>query len=117
MSYMDPGSPTLSTPSSGSPPPDEIPEETQKSSWTSSLAHALSPRASAPGKRRQPPGGGPAGPSSRDTKSRRRDEGAGRKQTGTSGWTEGKQKGDKDELVDIALADSMRKGVLLILEK
>jgi hypothetical protein len=118
MNYPEPGSPAPSTPSSGSPPPDELPDETQikTSSWASALAGALNPRVLAPGKRRQPPGGGPAGSSTRDAKTRRRDEGAVRKQgssgPGTAGWTEGKQK-EKDELLDVALAERMRKGTIV----
>lgn len=114
MNYPEPGSPAASTPSSGSPPPDEFPEESQSktSSWASTLTNALNPRALAPGKRRQPPAGGSAGSSVRDAKTRRRDEGNVRKQSsgpGGSGWVEGKQKGDKEELLDMALAERLRK--------
>jgi hypothetical protein len=111
MNYTEPGSPAASTPSSGSPPPEEFPEESQSksSSWASTLTNALNPRGLAPGKRRQPPAGSSVGSSARDPKSRRREEGNVRKQSNGPGgavWGEGKS---KDELVDLALVERLRK--------
>lgn len=113
----DPGSPSPSTPSSGSPPPEEVyPSSVGAGSagylanLTSHIGSAFS-GSSAP-KRRLPTGSSFAAGSSRDPKSRRRGE-SGR--SGNAPWDGVKDSGgkkEKDELIDTALVDYLRKGKL-----
>jgi hypothetical protein len=53
----------------------------------------------------------------RDAKSRKREEAGSRRNTGhagshAGGWVEGKEKREKEDLVDIPLAEHFRKGTL-----
>jgi hypothetical protein len=118
----DPGSPSPSTPSSGSPPPDEI-QYTQQHAGASTgaasqLSHITSQISSfiggGPSKRRLP-GGSSYGPASntRDSKSRRREDP--RRAGSGNGWGEGTEvKRDKDELVDIAVVERLKKGESIV---
>src|ERR1700734_3789767 len=122
-SPTEPGSPSPSTPSSGSPPPDEI-EQIQADSRGGSIlgkfAHSLtSGSSSSPSKRRLPGGSGFAAASNtRDAKTRRREDGMGmggggrdrdRRGGDREAWQEGKGRKDKDELVDGALVEHLRR--------
>ena len=112
----EPGSP-ISTSSSGSPPPEEIySSTTTASNYLSNLGNqigaALSNATSSASKRRLPSGSSFAAASARDPKSRRRGdnrqwEGAILKEGSSTGG-----KKEKDELVDTALVDFLRKGKL-----
>ncbi|KIM89527.1 hypothetical protein PILCRDRAFT_813459 [Piloderma croceum F 1598] len=124
-SPTEPGSPSPSTPSSGSPPPDEL-EQIQASNrgpsilgkFTNSFTGGASSSAS-PSKRRLP-GGSSFGAASntRDAKTRRREDGMGTGGSGRDrdrrsggdreGW-DGKGRKDKDELVDGSLVEILRR--------
>lgn len=122
-SPTEPGSPSPSTPSSGSPPPDELEQmqaisrgNTLLGKFTNSFSGGSS--SASPSKRRLPGGSSFAAASNtRDTKSRRRED------TGSSGrdkdrrgggdregWGDGKGRKDKDELVDGTLVAHLRRG-------
>ena len=109
------GSPTaLSTPSSGSPPPEEITFQpsgggSYLSTLTSHLTATLGGVVSGASKRRVPPGGAYGSASSaRDTKSRRRGDSS---RQGTWEGIEKTSKKEKDELLDQNLVDHLRKGL------
>ncbi|KJA24269.1 hypothetical protein HYPSUDRAFT_539569 [Hypholoma sublateritium FD-334 SS-4] len=112
----DPSSPSPSTPSSGSPPPEEAyPSGTGAGSasylanLTSHIGSAFS--GSSASKRRLPTGSSFAAGSTRDAKSRRRGE-SGR--PGNPNWDGLKDNGgkkEKDELIDTALVDYLRKEI------
>ncbi|KAF8912177.1 hypothetical protein CPB84DRAFT_1820841 [Gymnopilus junonius] len=108
----DPGSPSPSTPSSGSPPPEEVnfqPVNAGRSyieNLTSQISTAFTGGSSS-SKRRLP-----TGPFGRDAKTRRRGE-ASRQNTTSAIWDGIKEptggKKDKDELIDPALVEYLRK--------
>ncbi|KAJ8522396.1 hypothetical protein ONZ45_g1049 [Pleurotus djamor] len=108
----EPVSPATSTPSSGSPAPEEInfhPAENQapSASFTSGLDRLLGniiPGA----KRRLPAGGSMSSTSARDPKSRKREDP--RKFGGSSGpsWSEAPKR-EKDDLVDQNVVEHLRK--------
>jgi hypothetical protein len=111
----EPGSPESTESDSA---PDDI-QQTSHSSASGLLQFASQLTSSFGGstsKRRLP--GGPsfgAASNTRDAKSRRREEAGSRRNTGGGagnggGWAEGKDKREKDDLVDIPLADHLRKG-------
>lgn len=122
-SPTEPGSPSPSTPSSGSPPPDEL-EQIQTSrggsilgKFTNSFTGGNS--SASPSKRRLPGGSSFAAASNtRDAKTRRKEDGMGmrdrdslrERRSGGDGWADGKSRKDKDELVDGALVEHLRKG-------
>lgn len=108
MSYADPGSPSDdSSASSPSSQPDELHDEPVRQTWTSALANAFGGATSGPGAGKRRLAGGST---ARDAKTRRRDEGGLRRQTTAVSWGEGKPKGEKEELVDVQLAEKLRKG-------
>lgn len=122
-SPTEPGSPSPSTPSSGSPPPDEL-EQIQANNRGASILGKFAnsftgPSSSAsPSKRRLPGGSGfGAASNTRDAKTRRREDGMGgsgrdRDRRGggdRDGW-DGKGRKDKDELVDGSLVELLRRG-------
>jgi hypothetical protein len=116
MDY-EPSSP-VSSASSGSPAPEEIALDTQISVPTRS-----GPGPAGSNKRRGAPSGGAQGsPFARDAKSRRREDsgsqrlgGAQGSSTGGIAWgPEGQQKKDREELVDVKLAEALRKGVYMV---
>ncbi|KII90836.1 hypothetical protein PLICRDRAFT_174197 [Plicaturopsis crispa FD-325 SS-3] len=105
-SPTEPGSPSPSTPSSGTPPPDE-PQYIPTAPSSSQTREAPT----AP-KRRLPAGASFAAASTmRDAKTRRREEGGSRRGGGGAAWEgkEGGRRGDKEELVDGQLVDYLRK--------
>ena len=114
----DPGSPSPSTPSSGSPPPEEANFQPANSgrgyieNFTSQLSNAFGGGSSS-SKRRLPTGSFGAGSSTRDAKTRRRGESS-RQNTTTATWDGMKEasggKKEKDELIDTALVEQLRKG-------
>jgi len=115
----DPGSPTSSTPSSGSPPPEEVNYQpssgtnTYLSNLTSHISNTFGGSSSA-SKRRLPAGSSfGAAASSRDAKTRRRGDTGGRQVplTWESANKESGGKKEKDELIDNALVDYLRKGM------
>ncbi|KIM48587.1 hypothetical protein M413DRAFT_81723 [Hebeloma cylindrosporum] len=109
------GSPSPSTPSSGSPPPEEayqqIPANASSSyisNLTSHIGAAFGAQSSS--KRRLPTGSSfGAASSSRDTKTRRRAAEPGR--TGGGPWESSSGKKEKDELIDTALVEYLRKEI------
>lgn len=113
----DPGSPSPSTPSSGSPPPEEVnfqPAHTGRSyieNLTSQISTAFAGGSSS--KRRLPTGSFGVGSSARDAKTRRRGESSRQNPTSTV-WEGMKEatggKKEKDELIDNALVEYLRKG-------
>lgn len=100
MNEVEPVSPSPSTPSSGSPPPEDILNDPP-----------LSPPVVVPNSsqaKRRLPTGTPSG-HSRDLKTRKRDDGNSRR-TGGGGWTDGREGGkQREELVDIELAERLRR--------
>lgn len=120
-SPLEPGSSSPSTPSSGSPPPDEV-EQAQASSRNATtaakLASAIATTAG-PSKRRLPNSGFGAASNTRDAKSRKREDFGGGRERGErdkrgggdrEGWVDGKGRRDKDELVDGGLVEHLRTG-------
>ncbi|KAF9053137.1 hypothetical protein BJ165DRAFT_1445686 [Panaeolus papilionaceus] len=125
----DPGSPSMSTESSGSPPPEEINfsldapnQESSGQGYLSRLA-ALTPgisrtsEASSGGSKRRLPTGSSfgAGGSSRDAKTRRRGDSSG---TGRVNWEggmtrepSGGPRKEKDDLIDSGLVELLRKEI------
>lgn len=111
----EPASPALSTPSSGSPSPEEINATYQSStSTTSNLLNLVTSTLSPSSKRRLPGSGAFGGGSSRDAKSRRREDPRRMAvREGTGGNWEGKESSgrkEKDDLVDAHIVDWLRKG-------
>lgn len=112
-------SPSPSTPSSGSPPPDEDaqmqllgPNLTNIATHLSDLTAAFS-GGSSPSKRRLPGSSFGAVSSSRDPKTRRREES--RRGGGSTYW-ESKEGGsgrkEKDDLIDVTVMEDLRRGEL-----
>lgn len=116
----DPGSPTDSTSTSGTPPPEEaIPGNVQTESRSSGLglfqlANQITATLSGSSKRRNP-SSGPSGTASsaRDSKQRRRGDGS-RSTWETRGDVQGPRK-EKEELVDANIVDYLRKGTITVL--
>jgi len=115
------GSPSPSTPSSGSPPPEEAYQQTTANASSSYISNLTSHIGAAFGgqsssKRRLPTGSSfGAASSSRDTKTRRRGAEPGR--TGGGPWEFKEASGgkkEKDELIDTALVEYLRKGEMSI---
>jgi len=112
----DPGSPTDSTSTSGTPPPEEVVSGNAQAESRSSglglfqLANQITATLSGSSKRRNP-SSGPSGTAAaaRDPKLRRRGEGS-RPTWETRGEAQGPRK-DKDELVDANIVDYLRKEV------
>jgi hypothetical protein len=98
----EPTSP-VSSQSSGSPPPEEI-EEIAAAADSRRI-----PSSSGANKRRGPPSGTHGPQFARDAKSRRREDSHGTGQTGST-WG-GESKKDREELVDVKLAEYLRKGM------
>ena len=108
-----------------SPSPESTESESEEispqghSSLFSLASQITSSFGSGPSKRRLPGGSAFAAASNaRDAKSRKREDGPGgpRRNIGLSGgsgsgWAEGKERRDKDDLVDIPLAERFREGV------
>jgi hypothetical protein len=97
----EPTSP-ISSQSSGSPAPEEIEE----------IITAVDPRrvaatSGSSNKRRGPPSGAHGTQFSRDAKSRRREDSHG---TGSGAFWGGEGKKDREELVDVKLAEQLRRG-------
>ncbi|KAF9447870.1 hypothetical protein P691DRAFT_670578 [Macrolepiota fuliginosa MF-IS2] len=112
----DPGSPTDSTSTSGTPPPEEVVSGNVQAESRSSglglfqLANQITATLSGSSKRRNPSGGPNANASAaRDPKLRRRGEGS-RSTWEARGETQGSRK-DKDELVDANIVEYLRKEV------
>ncbi|KAG9226542.1 hypothetical protein CCMSSC00406_0005791 [Pleurotus cornucopiae] len=116
----EPASPSTSTPSSGSPPPEEItfqvPESQSSSSFAAGVGQLLSNfvggssnsgPAGASSKRRLPAGGSFGNASSRDPKSRRRDDPRKYGSGGGPNWAEGPKR-EKEDLVDQHVVDLLR---------
>lgn len=118
----DPGSPSLSTPSSGSPPPEEINTQASGSAsaqFLNTITDRLSSTFAGGSSKRRLPGGSGYGASSsnRDPKSRRRGD-TGRAQGGDRGgggstWETAKDtnRREKDDLVDNSVVEYLRKGM------
>ncbi|KAF8197596.1 hypothetical protein BJ912DRAFT_846159 [Pholiota molesta] len=117
----DPGSPSPSTPSSGSPPPEEEAYAANTAGSTNYLANltthigAAFSGSGSSSKRRLPSGAFGSGGSARDAKTRRRGE-SGR--AGSTTWDSGVKDGgatggkkEKDELIDTALVEYLRKEI------
>ncbi|KAF9469388.1 hypothetical protein BDZ94DRAFT_1244331 [Collybia nuda] len=118
----EPGSPSLSTPSSGSPPPEEINAQASGSTSTHLMntitSHLTSTFSGSSSKRRLPGGSGyGASSSNRDPKTRRRgDTGRGQggdRSGGGSNWDNSKETGrrEKDDLVDNGIVEFLRKEI------
>ena len=111
----DPGSPSaLSTPSSASPPPEEVNFHQTSAQFINNLASQVtSAFTGGNSSKRRLPGGSSFGAASsaRDPKSRRRGD------SGRNNWEGGKEGGagrkEKDELIDTNVVDWLRKGALL----
>ncbi len=116
-SPLDPGSPTDSTSTSGTPPPEEIinvsaPGDSRSGLGLFQLANHITAAFTGSSKRRNPSSGtSGAGSSARDTKSRRRGDGS--RSTWETRDPQGTRK-EKDELVDANIVDFLRKGTVLI---
>lgn len=113
----DPGSPTDSASTSGTPPPEEvIPGNTQAESRSSGLglfqlANQITATLSGSSKRRNPSGGSSgATASTRETKQRRRGDSS-RSTWESRGDTQAPRK-EKEELVDANIVDFLRKGMV-----
>jgi len=112
----DPGSPSPSTPSSGSPPPEEVnfqpnPGSSYLANFTSHISATFSGNSS---KRRLPAGSSfGAASSARDAKTRKRGESG--RQNSSAAWEGLKEsaggKKEKDELIDNALVEYLRKEI------
>lgn len=117
----DPGSP-ISTESSGSPPAEIEESNFQSSSGpsgyfanlTSQITTAFGVGSSGSSKRRLPSGPGFGSSSARDAKSRKRGDAS---RSGTVQWEGSKEaaggKKEKDELIDNALVEYLRKGTCI----
>lgn len=117
----DPGSPSPSTPSSGSPPPEEATQPSNPSGFLNIARDLTQSFAGGASKRRLP--GGPsfgASSSNRDPKSRRRGDSARNAGTGganTAAWdAKGESKREERELVDTHIVEYLRKGKFVELE-
>ncbi|KAF8891368.1 hypothetical protein BD779DRAFT_1514873 [Infundibulicybe gibba] len=107
-SPLEPGSPSPSTPSSGSPPPEEVNPQASSggASHLLNLASQVTSSLSGASSKRRLGGSGPsASTSNRDPKSRRRGE------SNRGGWDIGKDSGKKEDLVDSSLVDQLRKEI------
>lgn len=119
-SPQEPASPSASTPSSGSPPPEaELNAEPVASSVVPStiLDNRDSVRGPASQTKRRLPMGSSSTHGSRDSKARRRDDGgnAGKRGMGGGGMGtlgEGRDGRMKDELVDLDLMEKLKNGAL-----
>ncbi|PPQ99089.1 hypothetical protein CVT24_009357 [Panaeolus cyanescens] len=128
----DPGSPSLSTESSGSPPPEEInfsldaPNQEQSSQGYLARLASMTPgisrtseATSGASKRRLPTGGSfGAGGSARDAKTRRRGDSSGTGRTanwegGVTREPSGGARKEKDDLIDSGLVELLRKGAFI----
>ncbi|KAJ3576871.1 hypothetical protein NP233_g102 [Leucocoprinus birnbaumii] len=115
----DPGSPTDSTSTSGTPPPEEVaaantqPESQSRSGGLGlfQLANQISATFSGGASKRRNPSGGSssAAAPARDTKLRRRGD-ASRSTWDTRGEAQPTSRKEKDELVDANYVDYLRKG-------
>lgn len=111
MDYLEPASPE-STDS------DSVAEEGHTTHAATSgifhfASHITSSLSGTPSKRRLPGSSSGAASHTRDAKSRRKEfEGPRRNSAAGSngGWIEGMEKRDKDDLVDVALAEHLKKG-------
>lgn len=113
---QEPVSPSPSTPSSGSPPPDESLNDHLSSSLitpqSSQQQQLPSPTLT---KRRLVSGGTSA--NARDLKARKRDDGSGRRAPGQgdASGRYGREGGQKEEFIDQDLMDKLKQGELSIL--
>src|SRR6266545_274804 len=117
MHSPEPISPSPSTPSSGSPPPEEANFNSQSyfSNLASHVTTALgrgSAGSSSSSKRRLPVSSYVTGPSDRDSKARKKSGDAGRSNSQYDGPREVASRKDKDELVDGGTVEWLRKGGL-----
>jgi len=110
----DPGSPSVSTPSSSSPPPEEVNTQPSNASRFMDLASHITSSFSGGSSKRRLPGGSSFGASSsnRDHKTRRRGDSG--RHTGSAGgnWDdlkEGKRE-KEDNLIDNHIVEYLRKG-------
>ncbi|KAF8237712.1 hypothetical protein L208DRAFT_1356013 [Tricholoma matsutake] len=112
----EPGSPSISTPSSGSPPPDEINPQSSNASRLMDLASHITASFSSSSKRRLPGGSSfGASASNRDHKTRRRGDSGRNQATGGSagnwdGLKEGKKEKDEN-LIDSHIVEHLRKEI------
>ena len=121
MNSPEPISPSVSTSSTGSPPPEEVtyhssPNVGYLSSLTSQITSTLARTtgvggSSSSSKRRLPVSSYASGPSDRDTKARKKTGDAGRTNTQYEGGPRDVSlKKDREELVDTSTVDWLRKG-------
>jgi hypothetical protein len=132
---MNSPSPSPSTESSGSPPPEDLQEEKPKGIASGILSHLRDANgvlnhlhygagAAAASSKRRLPGGSAFGASqnARDAKTRKREreEGGMKRRTGEPaergassgvGWSTEKERGPKEDLADVALAEALKKGL------
>jgi hypothetical protein len=113
----EPGSPSPSTPSTASPPPEEA-YQTTSTSYLSNLTGHITASfggGQSSSKRRLPTGASfGAAASSRDAKTRRRGAEPGPGRTAGGPWEFKEPSGgkkEKDELIDTALVEYLRKGI------
>ncbi|KAH8114327.1 hypothetical protein DFH11DRAFT_206365 [Phellopilus nigrolimitatus] len=107
-SPQEPVSPSPSTPSSGSPPPDDIP--TEHLTPINPISPLSSQQLASPSQTKRRLASGPSA-HSRDLKTRKRDDGGSKRnfgQTGEMGGREGREGGRKDELVDVDLMERLK---------
>ena len=111
MNSPGPASPSTSTPSSGSPPPEEASSyapATGSSNYLSNLTSHITATlgTSSSSSKRRLPTGSSFGAASRDSKTRKRAD------PGRSAWGSGKEPGaKKDDLLDPVLVDYLRRGM------
>ncbi|KAI5119199.1 hypothetical protein M0805_004454 [Coniferiporia weirii] len=101
----EPVSPSPSTPSSGSPPPDELFADHITSITPLTPHGSQQPPSPSQTKRRPAPGSSIHG---RDLKARKRDDGGGRKVFAQGAESGGRENGRKEELVDIDLMERLK---------
>ncbi|KAK0239477.1 hypothetical protein EDD85DRAFT_822030 [Armillaria nabsnona] len=108
----EPSSPTLSTPSTVSPSPEDVNfNPNAQSSTTSNLLNMVTSTLSPGSSKRRLPGSGSFGSgSSRDTKSRRR-EGAQRLMVGGSAAWDSKEPSKKEDMTDVQTVEMLRKEI------
>lgn len=118
MNSPEPLSPTNSTPSSGSPPPEEInfQQPSSTTGYLSNLAGQLSTafgRGSGSSSKRRFPAGGSfgVGGSDRDPKTRKKTGESGRMGSQYDGLRESKK--EREDLIDTSTVDWLRKGQIL----
>ncbi|THV03977.1 hypothetical protein K435DRAFT_962111 [Dendrothele bispora CBS 962.96] len=114
------GSP-ISTPSSGSPTPEEsgvtyVPSSANTSNLLNAVSSNLGPgtvsSSQSSGKRRLPGGGSFSSGSARDPKSRRRDDREARKgMSGSGPWDKDGKKSREEDLIDSQLVEQIRKDI------